>query len=75
MIQGFVLLGSNDGTAWHYITASKSRLIWNNSTPMSIVCSPLQSYFYFRLVITSAPGTFEFRQMATIPFLVPIITL
>jgi len=74
IMQGFVLLGSNDGSTWHYITASTSRLIWNNATPMSVVCSPRHSYFYFRLVITSAPGTFDLGGFILNTALGPVIS-
>ncbi len=59
MIHSYVCLGSNNGTSWQFISESTSRLMWNSEKPTVFTVPNTTAYSYYRLVVTSAPSTWN----------------
>jgi hypothetical protein len=59
MLHSYVCLGSNNGTAWQFISSVSTRLMWNSDKPSSFIVPNTTAYSYYRLVVTSAPSTWD----------------
>ena len=59
MFKSFYLLGSGDGSNWTYLMNNTNTILWSNQVPLSFTALAINSYSYFRLVVTQGPSPFN----------------
>jgi hypothetical protein len=59
MINSFIVVGSNDGINWNYMTSNTNMIIWNVGVPSIFTTTTMQSYTYYRFIMTQAPSPFN----------------